>query len=130
MVAWAKFVFPAAGPCLNRQSNGFCSANALDTTPTTQTQNEFNIRGDQTFGPKDSAWFRYSFINSTVDKSNGLPTLPDHHILNARNWGGSYVHIFSPTRIIQGQFAHVTVVDNSTNFFNSSTAGILGTVGF
>jgi hypothetical protein len=130
MVSWAKFVFPAAGPCLNLQTNGFCSANALDTTPTTQVQNEFNIRGDQTFGAKDSAWFRYSFINSTVDKSNGLPNLPDHHILNARDWGGSYVHIFSPTRIVQGQFAHVTVVDNSTNFFTASTAGILSTVGF
>jgi len=130
MVAWAKFVFPAAGPCLHLENNGFCSANALDTTPTTQVQNEFNIRGDQTFGAKDSAWFRYSFINSTVDKSNGLPTLPDHHILDARDWGGSFVHVFSPTRIVQAQFAHATVVDNSTNFFSGSTADILSTVGF
>jgi hypothetical protein len=130
MVAWAKFVFPAAGPCLNLESSGFCAANALDTTPTTQVQNEFNIRGDQTFGAKDSAWFRYSFINSTVNKSNGLPGLPDHHILDARDWGGSYVHIFSPTSIVQVQIAHATVVDDSTNFFTASTAGILGTVGF
>ena len=129
MVAWAKFVFPAAGPCL-ALTNGFCSANALDTTPTTQTQNEFNIRGDQTFGAKDSAWFRYSFINSTVDKSNGLPNLPDHHIVDARDWGGSYVHIFSPTRIVQAQFAHATVVDNSFNFFKVSTASIISAVGF
>src|SRR5579863_1938509 len=129
MIAWAKFVFPAAGPCL-QSTNGFCSANALDTTPTTQVQNEFNVRGDQTFGAKDSAWFRYSFINSTVDKSNGLPGLPDHHILDARDWGGSYVHIFGPTRIVQVQFAHATVVDNSTNFFTASTADILSTLGF
>jgi hypothetical protein len=129
MVAWAKFVFPAAGPCLQQTSSGFCSANALDTTPTTQVQNEFNLRGDQTLG-RDSAWFRYSFINSTVDKSNGLPGLPDHHILDARDWGGSYVHIFSPTKIVQAQFAHATVVDDSTNFFKASTADILSTVGF
>ena len=129
MVAWAKFVFPAAGPCL-QSTNGFCSANALDTTPTKQVQNEFNIRGDQTFGSKDSAWFRYSFINSTVDQSNGLPGLPDHHIIDARDWGGSYVHIFSPTRIIQAQIARATVVDNSINFFTASTSDILSTVGF
>ena len=129
MVAWAKFVFPAAGPCL-QSTNGFCSANALDTTPTKQVQNEFNIRGDQTFGAKDSAFFRYSFINSTVDKTNGLPGLPDHHILDARDWGGSYVHTFGPTRIVQAQFAHATVVDNSTNFFTASTTDILSTVGF
>jgi hypothetical protein len=52
MVAWAKFVFPAAGPCLNLESSGFCAANALDTTPTTQVQNEFNVRVDQNFGAR------------------------------------------------------------------------------
>lgn len=129
MVAWAKFVFPAAGPCL-QSTNGFCSANALDTTPTKQVQNEFNVRGDQTLFGKDSAWFRYSFINSTVDQSGGLPGLPEHHIIDARDWGGSYVHIFSPTRIVQAQFAHATVVDDSTYFFTASTADILSTVGF
>ncbi|MFZ0744709.1 MAG: carboxypeptidase regulatory-like domain-containing protein [Terracidiphilus sp.] len=129
MVAWAKFVFPAAGPCL-AETNGFCSANALDTTPTTQVQNEFNIRGDQNFGSKDSAWFRYSFINSTVNQSGGLPGLPTHHIIDARNWGGSYVHIFGPTRIAQAQFAHVTVLDDSTTRFAASTSDILSTIGF
>ncbi len=97
MVAWAQFVFPKAGPCLvPLTSTGYCSANALDTTPTTQVQNEFNVRGDQNFGSKDSAWFRYSFINSTVNQSGGLPGLLTHHIIDARDWGGSYVHIFSP----------------------------------
>ena len=129
MVAWAKFVFPAAGPCIN-QSAGICSANALDTTPTTQTQNEFNIRGDQNFGAKDSAWFRYSFINSAVDKSGGLPLLKSQRAIQARNWGGSYVHIFSPTSIVQAQFTHVTVSDDSTNRFSTSTASVLSTVGF
>ena len=85
MVAWAKFVFPTAGPCLNLESSGYCSANALDTTPTTQVQNEFDVRGDQTFGRKDSAWFRYSFINSTVDQSGGFPGLPEHHTIDARD---------------------------------------------
>ena len=130
MVAWAKFVFPAAGPCLNLESSGFCAANALDTTPTTQVQNEFNVRVDQNFGARDSAWFRYSFINSTVNQSGGLPGLPTHHIIDARDWGGSYVHIFSPTRIGQIQFARATVVDDSTTRFTASTADVLSTVGF
>ena len=130
MVAWAKFVFPAAGPCINLESTGFCAANALDTTPTTQQQNEFNIRGDQNFGSKDSAWFRYSFINSTVSESGGLPGLPEHHIIDARDYGGSFVHIFSPTRIAQVQFARATVADNESVRFTASTADILNTVGF
>ena len=130
MVAWAKFVYPEAGPCISLLSNGACGANYLDTTPTTQVQNEFNVRGDQNFGAKDSAWFRYSFINSTVSKSGGLPGLPYHRIIQARDWGGSYVHIFSPTRIVQAQFARATVLDNQSARFTASTADILSTVGF
>ena len=74
-----------------------------------QKQNEFNVRGDQTFGSKDSAWFRYSFINSTVNSSGGLPSLLTDHEIDARNWGGSYVHVFSPTQIVQVQYARTTV---------------------
>ena len=131
MVAYAKFVFPAAGPCFGTpNSNGAYSANAIDTTPLTQVQNEFDVRGDQNFGAKDSAWFRYSFINSTVNSSGGLPNLLTHHPIHARNWGGSYVHVFSPTQIVQAQFSHTTVLDNTTTFFTASTADIISAVGF
>jgi Carboxypeptidase regulatory-like domain len=131
MVAYAKFVFPAAGPFFGTpNSSGAYPANAIDTTPLTQVQNEFDVRVDQTFGAKDSAWFRYSFINSTVNQSGGLPNLLTHHPIQARNWGGSYVHIFSPTQIVQGQFSHTTVSDNSTTRFSSSTTDILSAVGF
>ncbi len=130
MVAWAKFVYPEAGACIDRLPNGFCQANYLLNTPTTQSQNEFNVRGDQTFGAKDSAWFRYSFINSTVNSSGGLPNLSTVHPIQARDWGGSYVHIFGPTRIGQIQFARVTVSDNSTTRFDSSTADVISQVGF
>ncbi|MEA2257987.1 MAG: hypothetical protein QOJ51_812 [Acidobacteriaceae bacterium] len=129
MVAYAKFVFPAAGPCLT-SSNGTCTANALDSTPLVQKQNEFNIRGDQSFGGKDTGWFRYSFINSTVNSSGGLPNLLSDREIDARNWGGSYVHLFSPTQILQLQYARTTVSDNLATRFTSSTAGIIQTVGF
>jgi hypothetical protein len=129
MVAYAKFVFPAAGPCL-ASSNGVCTANAIDNTPLTQKQDEFNIRGDQNFGPKDSAWFRYSFINSKTNSSGGLPGLLNAHEIDGRNWGGSFVHIFSPTQILQLQYARVTVTDNQATRFTASTADILSTVGF
>jgi hypothetical protein len=131
MVAYAKFVFPAAGPFFGTpNSSGAYPANAINTTPLTQDQNEFDVRVDQNFGSKDSAWFRYSFINSTVNSSGGLPNLLTHHPIQARNWGGSYVHIFSPTQIVQGQYAHTTVSDNSTTRFTASTAEILSAVGF
>jgi hypothetical protein len=131
MVAYAKFVFPAAGPFFGTpNSNGAFPSNAIDTTPLTQVQNEFDVRGDQTFGAKDSAWFRYSFINSTVNQSGGLPGLLTHHPIQARNWGGSYVHTFSSTSIVQGQFSHTTVSDNSTTRFSASPANTISAVGF
>ncbi len=125
MVAYAKFVFPAAGPYFNGGQN-----NAVDTTPLIQNQNEFNVRIDQNFGAKDSAWFRYSFINSQVTTSGGLPTLHVIHPIQARDWGGSYVHIFNPSLIVQGQYARVTVLDNSATRFIASTSDIYNTVGF
>jgi Carboxypeptidase regulatory-like domain len=125
MLAYAKFIFPTAGPAFD--SNG---DNALDTTPLTQTQNEFTVRGDQTFGSKDSAWFRYSFINSGELSSGGVPGLPDNHQTPARQWGGSYVHIFNQSLIVQGQFGRTTVQDNSSTLFTKSTADVISQAGF
>ncbi|WP_158750006.1 TonB-dependent receptor [Acidobacterium sp. S8] len=125
MVAYAQYVYPQAGPFFN---NG--TANALDTTPLIQDQNEFDVRVDQNFGAKDSAWFRYSFINSEVTTSGGLPSLHNIHPIQARNWGGSYVHVFSPSLILQAQYARITVLDNSATRFTSSTSDIYSQVGF
>ena len=125
MVAFAKFVLPPAGEFFNNNT-----ANAVDPTPLTQNQNEFNVRVDQNFGSKDSAWFRYSFINSTVNTSGGLPDLKTVHPIQARDWGVSYVHVFNPSLILQGQYARITVLDNSSNLFNKPTSDIISQVGF
>ncbi len=125
MVAFAKFIYPTAGPVFD--SNG---DNAIDTTPLIQVQNEFDVRVDQTFGNKNSGWFRYSFINSSETSSGGLPGLPDHHVTPGRNWGGSYVHVFTPSLALQATFGHTTVQDNSSTLFSKSTADVLKTVGF
>jgi hypothetical protein len=125
MVAYAKFLYPQAGPYFN---NG--ASNAVDTTPLIQNQNEFDVRVDQNFGPKDSAWFRYSFINSQVTTSGGLPSLHVIHPIQSRDWGGSYVHIFNPGLILQAQYARVTVLDNNATRAIASTSDIYSTVGF
>ncbi|HEX4021677.1 MAG TPA: carboxypeptidase regulatory-like domain-containing protein [Acidobacteriaceae bacterium] len=125
IVAYAKFVFPAAGPVFDSSGD-----NALDTTPTTQNQNEWNIRIDQKIGANDSAWFRYSLIRSTATASGGLPGLPTTTETPASNWGGSYVHVFNPSLVLQLQFGHTILGDNSTTLFAKSTAGIFNQVGF
>jgi hypothetical protein len=125
MVAWAKFMYPTAGASFN--SNG---DNAIDTTPLVQTENEFTGRVDQNFGKKDSAWFRYSMINDDVSHSGGLPGLKGANSVPARNWGGSYVHVFGPSLILQLQYARTTVQSNSTNLWSKSISDIFTTVGF
>jgi hypothetical protein len=126
MLAYAKAVFPAAGPY-----NAATNSNALDTTPNIQHQNEYNVRIDQNFGSKDSAWFRYSRIDSTVNVSGGLPNLIKQEAIPGRDWGGSWVHIFSPSLELQVQYARTTVSDDqSTRFKNLDSATVDAAVGF
>ncbi len=125
MVAYAQFVFPAAGPTFDSAGD-----NALDTTPTTQSQNEYSIRVDQSLGTKNSAWFRYSTFRSTAHTSGGLPSLLTLTTTPATNYGLSYVHTFSPSLVVQGSFAHTNLQDNASTLFSQSTTAIYNQVGF
>ncbi|WP_263357956.1 TonB-dependent receptor [Acidicapsa ligni] len=125
MVAYAQFVFPKAGATIAGTLD-----NAIDSTPVVQTQNEWTARVDQTFGASNSAWFRYSFINSTTTQSGGVPGLPSTTAIPARNWGGSYVHTFGPSLIVQIDAAHTTVQHNETTHFATPSTNIFTQVGF
>ncbi|HEY4047860.1 MAG TPA: carboxypeptidase regulatory-like domain-containing protein [Acidobacteriaceae bacterium] len=125
MVAYAHFVFPKAGVTIPGTAD-----NAIDTTPVDQTQNEWTARIDQTIGNNSSAWFRFSFINSTVQQSGGVPGLPQTTAIPARNWGGSFVHTFTPSLIVQVGAGHTTVQHNQTTRFATSSATIFSQVGF
>jgi hypothetical protein len=125
MVAWANFLFPKAGSVFDSSGD-----NAIDSTPLTQNQNEFDVRVDQKVGANDTAFFRYSFFNSNESSSGGLPGTISNVSTPGRNWGGSYVHVFSPSLIVQGLFSRTTVQHNSPTFFAASTASIFSQVGF
>lgn len=125
MVAYAKFVYPTAGPAFDKNGD-----NAIDTTPLVQSENEFSGRVDQHLFKNDSAWFRYSLINDVVSHSGGLPGLAGLNSVPARNWGGSYVHVFGPDLILQLQYARTTAQSNSTNLWSRPIANIFTMVGF
>ncbi len=117
LVGFIQTVYPKAGPYV-----ASTNSNAIDTDPNTQQQNEYNVRIDHTFGQKDSAWFRYSRINSTVSvpccgTGNFLPGLIKNDAIPGRDWGGSYIHTFSPTLQLQALYSRTTVSDNSTTKF-------------
>ncbi|RXS98200.1 carboxypeptidase regulatory-like domain-containing protein [Silvibacterium dinghuense] len=125
MVAFAQFVFPAAGAEI-----GSTGDNAIDPTPIVQSQNEWTARVDQTIGEKSSAWFRYSAINSTLTQSGGVPDLANTTTEPGRNWGGSFVHTFNPSLIVQVDAAHTLVQHNGQTRWTKSITSVFGDVGF
>jgi Carboxypeptidase regulatory-like domain len=125
MVAWAKFVYPAAGPAIDAYGH-----DATDSTPTTQTINQWTARIDQTIGQNDSVWFRYSRDTSVVSEPGGVPGLVNSVVIPNRNYGGSYVHVFSPSLVLQVQFGRTTVGDNAILEFTKSTQDLISQIGF
>jgi hypothetical protein len=110
LVTFIQTVYPSAGPF-----NPATNSNAFQNDTNTQHQNEYNVRIDHTFGQKDTVWFRYSHIDSTVVAPNGnLPGLLKNEAIPGRNWGGNWVHTFSPSLQLQVLFSRTTVADNAT----------------
>jgi len=125
IVNFLQTVLPAAGafdPAFN--------SNAFDTDPNTQHQNEYNIRIDHTFGQTDSVWFRYSRINSNVLKPTDLPGLTTNQAIPGRNWGGNWVHTFSPSLQLQALFSRTTVSDDSFTKFKTDLTNVIQAAGF
>jgi hypothetical protein len=124
LVAYAKFAYPQAGAVFDNSGD-----NALDATPNTQNQNEWDVRIDEKVGSNDSAFFRYSAINSTEGSSGGLPGIPTASSLPGRDWGGSYVHVFSPSLVLQGQAARILQQEHVNTLFTKSKAAVQSALG-
>jgi hypothetical protein len=125
MVALANALFPPAGRALDSAGD-----NVINTNPLTQTQNEWNVRVDQKIGENDSVFFRYSAINSVEGEPGGLPTINATISIPARNWGGSYVHVFSPSLNLQAQVARTTAQEFENVAWTPPIAPIISQVGF
>src|SRR5271163_4063454 len=117
MQTYANFVFPPAGPAF--AANG---DNLLDTTPETQHINQWTARIDQKVGANDSAWFRYSSDSGVETSSDGLPGIPNVNANPNYNYGGSYVHVFSPSLVLQGEFSGTLAAANAYSFFTKNSA--------
>jgi hypothetical protein len=108
IVSFFQSVLPSAGPF-----NAALNSNAFNSDPNTQHQNEYNVRADHNFGSKDSAWFRYSRINSDLLQPGNVPRLDETQSIPGRNWGVNWVHTFSPTLELEVLFSRTTVQDLS-----------------
>lgn len=120
MITFAKNTLPAAGPILNGTNN------AIDPTPFHQNQQEYTFRVDQTIGNNDFAWFRFSDIQNDTTSSGGRPALQAIKTNPGRNWGINYVHTFSPTLVLQGQYGHTTSGETTPTVFTNPAAANWG----
>jgi len=126
LVGFVQSVYPTAGPY-----NAATNSNAFDADPNTQHQNEYSGRLDHTFSDKDMVWFRWSQIDSITMTPNGnLPGFLKNDKLPGVNWGGNWVHVFSPTLQLQALFSRTKVSDNAlTKLKRVNADSVISTAG-
>ena len=65
-----------------------------------------------------------------ASSSDGLPGIPNVVTVPNRNYGGSYVHVFNPSLVLQVEFGRTTVGDNAVAEFTKSTQSLISQIGF
>ncbi|MBM3756433.1 MAG: TonB-dependent receptor [Acidobacteria bacterium] len=90
-------------------TTGVADRNQLDFTPTVINQEEYSGRFDHTFSAKDFTWFRWSGQFYDRTGSGGRQTLTSFEEYFTVNAGGSWVHTFSPTSVLQTQIGYTVV---------------------
>jgi len=96
-LAYLKYAFPAYTSATLPNPG----ANAFENAPNTESYNSFDVRVDETLGPKNSAYFRYMAIRGT--QASGPENLPFNQNTDGYSYVGSYVHIFSPNTVLHVQ---------------------------
>ena len=84
--------------------------NFVNTASSTNNQDQYSVRVDYNIGQKDLMWARWSVSENTNVGPGQLPVNPFVTGFNGNNSGGSWVHTFSPTLVMQ-----ITAGYNSVN---------------
>jgi hypothetical protein len=64
----------------------------------------FNVRWDYNLNATNSFFFRYSKQDATLINPNAIIGVSDSAVFDVTNYGGSWVHIFSPTSTLEVGF--------------------------
>src|SRR5439155_14013181 len=104
--------------------------NAVDLTPTIQTQNEYSIRVDHNLRATDQLWFRYSWNRLRTTSPNGVPSMGSSSDLGNQNWGGGLVHVFSPATVLQAQFGRSHGDRLNKSFYRNPPGNFLQLTGY
>ena len=105
--------------------------NAVDARSRTVDQEEWQVKVDHHFGPSDTAWFRFSKLDQAGLGSGGRTGLVNSNEMDAVNFSGSYVHIFSPSMTGQFQFGRsISDIPTFREFEGVDGAAIAEQTGF
>lgn len=99
--------------------------NGLDTTPTTTNQYSGNGRINAQFTANSSGWFRYSRYELPITAAGGFKGIVEPIRDYGWNFGGSFLHTFSPTSIIQAQFGRTYDVALSGSSYSTSQSNFI-----
>ena len=102
--------------------------NAYKISPSKNTFNQFDARGDFNFGQNDSALFRYMDFRGPAHW--GWAKNPWTAQNDAYQWEVGYVHVFSATSILHVQGGKTHSTDNNLNHWVGLPADFIQKVGF
>ena len=105
--------------------------NAVDNRSNTVEQEEWQVKVDHHFSASDTAWFRFSKLDQAGQSSGGRAGLVNSNEMDAVNFSGSYVHIFSPSMTGQFQFGRsISDIPTFREFEGLDAAAIAQQAGF
>jgi Carboxypeptidase regulatory-like domain len=87
------------------------STNYLNQQPSTQDTNQFDIRVDNSFGPRDQVFARYLYGRSTSVSASLVPGFNTETRFRGQNAGVGWTHTFGPSMVNEFRLGF----DKSTN---------------
>lgn len=109
---------------------GVPNTNAIDNSPFAQNQREWTTKFDQYLGTKDTLWFRYSRLGQDTNSSGGRQNLGQIDAQIAYNWGINYVHVFNPTMVVDVEYGHSLLQDDTFDRFKNLPSNFAAQIGF
>ena len=118
-----QYPLPNCNHSINPNCN-FITQNYEVTRTTTQTINDFDVRGDWNIREKDTAFFRYSYGNDNLTTSSRLPNLPAGFGSGTnpnKPWAAvaEETHLFTPNLINEFRFGYIHTNFGYTPPFNN-----------
>ncbi|WP_321471193.1 carboxypeptidase regulatory-like domain-containing protein [uncultured Paludibaculum sp.] len=109
---------------------GIAGKNAIDLSGARINNNEFNARLDENWNEKNYFWFRYSGRLQDTTTSGGRQGLVNNAQFDSANWGGSWVHTFNASTLLQTQFGRTHAGTTTLIQFTDLPANYAQSLGF